>query len=74
MEILLATFAIPFALIVIVLAARDGAHADDSEYQAAIGYDSGRGWLVMIGMIVLLALLAGAAGCGPLAMLAGAQP
>ncbi len=70
MELLLAMFAVPFALAVIALAARDGAHAEDAEYEAAIGYDSGRGWAVMLGLIVLLFVLAGAAGCGPLAMLA----
>lgn len=56
-----------FALYMFSAASSDLAHAPEDDYEAKIGYDSGKGWAVTIIGILILVVFAGSAGCGPLA-------
>lgn len=58
---------IPFALLFLAAASSDLAGANDDEYDSKIGYDKPVGWVATVVMLVILIVLMGAAGQGPLA-------
>ena len=61
-------FIVIFLLVVLLLAARDGANAATPGYDSAIGYDKPRGWFVMFVLIGLALVACGLSGIGPLAV------
>lgn len=69
MPLVLAIPIIAVLLAILFAAGSDMEHAADPEYDSKIGYDKGRGWVVMLGLIVAVLVAAGTLGCGPLAVL-----
>ena len=67
---LLLGLAVIIVLALMPMASSDLANAATPGYDSKIGYDKPQGWLAMAVLIGCLVLVAGMAGCGPLAMLA----